>query len=90
MYLEWTAHLQSQEDKDNFKNSIKAARPVLERLMALVEKKENELERVELSPEVFKDPNWAYHQAYRNGMKKGLMGFKDLINLDQQITKETK
>lgn len=87
MYLEWTAHLQNEEEKENFRNTVKAARPVLERLAAIVDKKENELERLDISPEVFKDPNWPYHQAYRNGIRKALTGFKELINLDKQITK---
>lgn len=90
MYLEWTAHLPTQEERDNFKRTVLAARPVLERLTTILDKKEKELERVELSPEAFDNPNWAYRQAYRNGFKKCLMGLKEITNLDQQIIKDFK
>lgn len=86
MYTKWTSHLSDQEKKVRFERQILSSSDVLARLYVILEEMETNLSRSELDPSVFKDPNWPYHQAYKNGKRAAIEDLKRLINLDQQDT----
>jgi len=80
----WTAHLQTDEEKQRFRNQLYGSREVLERLFKLVETKENELGAAERNQSAYENPNWAYLQAHRNGYASFAKAMKNLLTLDQQ------
>jgi len=84
MLTVWTKNLKTEEEQDNFNNLLLGARPVLERLMELLNEKEQSLEGSERSVKAYENPNWAYLQAHKNGCASMLTSIKTLINLDQQ------
>jgi len=84
MLTVWTKNLKTAEEQDNFNNQLLGARPVLERLMELLDEKEASLEMSERTVKAYDNPNWAYLQAHRNGCASMLSSVKQLINLDQQ------
>jgi hypothetical protein len=84
MYTVWTKNLKTDQEKDNFNNQLLGARPVLERLMELLNEKEYSLESSERSVKAYETPNWAFLQAHKNGCASMLTSIKELINLDQQ------
>ena len=65
----WTSHLETDEEKEDFKRMVRSAKPVLDRLAHIIQ---NDLEALcsrEESEEDFKSPAWAERQAYRNGYR---------------------
>lgn len=84
MYIRWTEHLKTEEEKERFQNSIYSAKIVLERLKDIIEEDEQTLDRSETDERVYETPNWDYRQAHKNGMRKYLNTIKKLIDLDQQ------
>lgn len=84
MLTVWTKNLKDPAEQDNFNNQLLGARPVLERLMELLDEKSQSLEISERSTKAYDNPNWAYLQAHKNGCASMLASIKTLINLDQQ------
>lgn len=84
MYSRWTQHLQTEEEKDNFKNSIYSAKPVLERLLEMLNEDEALLDRSEMDQRVYDLPNWSERQAHKNGNRQQMHAIRLLIDLDQQ------
>lgn len=64
----WTENLSDPEKKAEFEKLLRNSTITLSRLRAIVQKYAKELMTVERNPKVFDDPNWAYKQAYTNGM----------------------
>lgn len=91
MYVEWTKHLATEEEKINLRNQILSAKPVLKRLKDILTEKEWALDRSEMSIDAYNTPNWAERQAHKNGNREALGFLKKLVDLDQQkIPTETK
>ncbi len=84
MITAWTKHLKTDEDKEKFTKSLKAARHVLDRLQALLDEEKAGLESAEISPKIYEAPNWDYKQAHTNGFKAALRMVSKLITLDQE------
>lgn len=84
MLTVWTKNLKTVEEQDNFNNQLLGARPVLERLMELLNEKEASLEASERSVKAYENPNWSHLQAHKNGCSSMLSSIKELINLDHQ------
>ena len=82
MISDWTKNLKTDEEKQRFENTVLSAKPVLNRLREIVDEKEAALDRDEASIKSFDTPNWAYKQAFKNGIRHANSGFKTLINLD--------
>jgi len=80
----WTAHLQTDEEKQRFINQLKGSREILERLQQILDVKEQELGAAERSQKAYGVPNWDYLQAHRNGYASALHSVKNLITLDQE------
>lgn len=85
MILEWTNHLTTEEDKQRFEREVYSARPVLERLKCILEKKERALDRSEQTMTAYSDPNWGERQAHKNGIRQDLTETKAIIDLDRRI-----
>jgi hypothetical protein len=84
MYSRWTQHLNSEEDINAFKQHILSARPVLERLLQIVNEDEASLDRSEMDQRVYDSPNWAEKQAHKNGNRQYINAIRLLVDLDQQ------
>jgi hypothetical protein len=83
--LEWTNHLSTEEEKKRFEREVYSARPVLERLSAILDKKERALDRSEQTLKAYSEPNWGERQAHKNGIRQDLAETKALLDLDRRI-----
>jgi len=84
MYSRWTQHLQTEEEKQKFRNDIYSARSVLERLTDLINEDESLLDRSETDQRIYDVPNWEYRQAHKNGLRQYMREVRLMTNLDQQ------
>lgn len=80
----WTQHLSTQHERDKFTELVMADRVVLDRLLAIIEDFERELDQSELSLEEYKNPAFPFLKADRNGELRALRKIKKLV----QSTKE--
>lgn len=76
----WLKHLSSKPDKVSFEQAVLADNLVLERLRDILKEMEQELDKGEYGYDQFKDPNWAYLQAFRNGDRHRLEQIKQLLS----------
>lgn len=84
MISAWTQHLRDDlKAKQEFEEYVKGSKPLLNRLNDILNSLEDEICRLEISPDVFSNPNWAYTQAYMNGYKSSIQKIKTLISVDQ-------
>lgn len=90
MLVDWTRHLTTPKEKEDFESSLHGSKRILDRLKALIEERELSIDVSERGLKQFESPNWAAKQAFQNGYKASSEIIKKLINLDQQISKETK
>lgn len=84
MYLGWTKHIQDEKEKDNFVQQIYGSKRVLERAGALLQLELDAIEQTEGDQKAYDNPSWAFKQAFKNGMRKGLNIAKNLVDLDKQ------
>lgn len=84
MISNWTSHLKTPQEQDNFRNEILGSKRVLERLRDILKEKDSELTRGELTPKAYDTPNWASKQAHTNGYRECLFLIKRLTDLDQK------
>lgn len=82
----WTDHLRDQDEKAQFEKSLRHSSWILEHIGTLLGRMEKSLDKQELSPRAYDQPNWDYRQAHANGFRQCLNNIKDLINLDQKDT----
>lgn len=80
----WHKHLDTEDDKQRFRNAVEGSKPVLRRLVALLNEMEEDLSRSELSVKNYDAPNWAEKQAHVNGQKAQIRTIKFLVDLDQE------
>lgn len=84
MITAWTNHLQTEEEKERFKESLLHSRWLFDRLTQLLDQMDKSLENQELSTKAYDSPNWQYRQADCNGSKRMIRKIKQLINLDHK------
>lgn len=84
MYSVWTKHLRDERHKEEFRQSVRGSKQVLERLGEILDDMDKEINSKELSTDVYDKPNWDYRQAHTNGMRSSIKMIKQLINLDQK------
>lgn len=87
MISAWTKHLSGEGDKQKFQDSLYGVKHIFTRMKELLKEEENNLDKLEISPKVFEQPNWAYRQAYYNGFRACLAMIHKLINLDHKDNK---
>ena len=86
MYVEWTKHLQSPEQKSDFERTIHSAKPVLDRLKDILKEKELSLDRSEMDIRTYELPNWDHRQSHKNGNRESIAFLSKLVDLDLQRT----
>jgi len=84
MISAWTQHLPTNEEKVRFASSVQSAKPVLDRIKAILLQDELALDRSETDIKTFDSPNWSHKQAYKNGYRKAIQMITTLVDLDQQ------
>jgi hypothetical protein len=82
----WTKHLKTQEEKDQYIQSLHRVDWVLKHVKQLILSSSDSIESVEISPKSYDSPNWAYRQAHSNGYRQALKDFTKLLTLDQEET----
>lgn len=88
MISAWTSHLETEEEKQRFKNQVLGSKAVLDRLAQLLAQREKDMEVIELNTTVYDRPNWDYRQAHNNGFKACLKSITVLLTtLDQKENK---
>jgi len=83
MITAWTKNLKTDEEKERFKNSILGSKTVLRRLQELLNEVEDDLDKTELSTDIYDKPNWDYRQADMNGFRRALKTVRKIITIDQ-------
>lgn len=84
MFIDWTKHLSTPEEKEAFSRTVSRAKHVLDRLKKLIENDLEAISKSELSIKAYDNPNWAYRQAHANGYKKALNNLLTLVDLNKQ------
>lgn len=84
MLTVWTQNVKDLDEKVQLEKSLLHSRWVLERQNEILDGMERSLNRQEISPKVYDNPNWEYRQAHANGYRQCLMEVKKLNNLDQK------
>lgn len=84
MYSRWTSHLETDQEKQDFKNYVRGSKPILNRLKDIFIEEEQRLVRSELSEKQYEVVNWSTLQAHKNGFRQALHLMKQLVDLDQQ------
>lgn len=88
MITAWTKNCKSEEEKQQFVNSLNGSKIVLDRMKELLIEMEKDVEDTELSFKSYDTPNWAEKQAHKNGFKNAIRQINKLITLDQKETNE--
>lgn len=78
MILDWTKNLKTQDERDELLQRLKNSE-VLDRLRELIEEYEQNLDRSEISEQVFDKPNWDVRQAWKLGYRAHLNKMKELL-----------
>jgi len=73
-----TAGLDKDAKKD-MEAAFKSSSFLRERLQEILDKRIKENRDKTISEDTFKDPNWALHQAYLNGLEAGLEAAKGYL-----------
>ncbi len=84
MIPNWSSHLRDPEDAKRFRQHIYASKGVLDRLLQITAKMEEELDQQEADTTQYDSPSWAALQADRNGYRRALRSINKIITLDQQ------
>ncbi len=84
MITAWTKHCKTPEEKEQFIESLKRVKWVLDHAKSLVDSNLASQEAMEISPKSYDNANWAYRQAHANGYKQALKDFTKLRTLDQE------
>lgn len=82
MITAWTHHLKDPSERLQYEKSLRNSRWILDRLHEIMHDMDNSLDRQEISPSSYDNPNWAYKQAHSNGFRQCLSKISKLINLD--------
>ncbi len=87
MKTAWTQHIKDAEEKTKFEESVWHNKWLLEHLSKLLDTMERSLNRQEISPSAYDQPNWEYRQAHANGYRQCLKNIQELITLDPKENK---
>lgn len=76
---EWTRHLKTQKERDNFSSMVRNNRVLLTRLLGILDEKLETIERSENSLETYQNPAYASWQAHQNGRRASLREVRRLL-----------
>lgn len=85
MLSKWTQHIHDEHEKEAFRKYVRNSPELLDRLKTLIDEREKEITRSELSEEIYDTPSWEHRQAHKNGRRQELAWMRRLVDLDQQI-----
>jgi len=80
MHRNLSSHLQG-EDKKEFEARVVENKIILDRLLDLIAKKDNDAQKRKLKPD-YSIPAWAEHQADTIGYQRALEEMKDLLTIE--------
>lgn len=66
---EWTKHLESEADKQDFEKTAKNSTFILSRLLDMLQERERQFSTKEVQIGTYDNPSWAFVQAHINGAK---------------------
>jgi hypothetical protein len=79
---QWLQGLQGAEKEQHARDvSNFISGPYVKQLLGILKKYEDTLDRGEINPSAYDNPNWAYRQAHINGEHHALKIIKDLLIL---------
>ena len=84
MKIQWTSHLDNEEEKERFRSHIQGSKDILDRLKDLIADREKAINTIETGVEIYRQPGWDALLAHYNGEKASLKYIKNLITLDQK------
>lgn len=84
MITQWTSHLDTDEDKQKFRQIILSSKTALDRLKEIIEEREKAISSIEIGVDIYTKPGWDALLAHYNGERAALKGIKTLIDLDRQ------
>lgn len=84
MITAWTQRLTDPQEKDQYIKSLRNSKWVLEDLSKILTAMEKGIDRQELSPSQYDNPNWAYRNAHASGFRQCLNQIQYLIALDHK------
>lgn len=91
MLTKWTSHLRNDpKAKEDFEKSIRGSKYILDRVKDILTEDLDAQERAEEDIRLYDNPSWSHKQAYMNGYRKGLKVAIAVVDLDNQIMKESK
>jgi hypothetical protein len=79
MLRDWTNNLKSEQDILEFERKLNASKSVLDRLGELIDQRQHSMDISERGLSQFENPNWAYRQAFNNGLRSAFNIVKTLI-----------
>jgi hypothetical protein len=81
--IQWTANIANDpKAKQSFEETLRNSTIVLDRLVDILDGKEREINRIELSLSSYEKEGWPYTQAHLNGRKATLQEIKKLLLLE--------
>jgi hypothetical protein len=84
MWIKWTSNLKDEVEINNFRNQVFAAKPVLDRIRQLLDEKEAAIDRSEINPETYNNPNWSHMQAFKNGIRAACGDLRLLLTIEDK------
>ena len=78
-----TSHLKGQDKKD-FATRIIESKPILDRIIAVLEADVRKSRNIHIDRESFRNPEWANQVAYEFGYQKALADAINLISLRKE------
>ena len=84
MWIKWTSNLKDEVEINNFRNQVFAAKPVLDRVRQLLDEKEAAIDRSEVNPETYNNPNWSHMQAFKNGIRAACGDLRLLLTIEDK------
>jgi transcriptional regulator with GAF, ATPase, and Fis domain len=81
----WTKQIKGDTlATERFQQTVRSAKPVLERLHAIMLEEISRLDRSETNPATYDTASWSHLQAHKNGFRQYHQLLEKLIDLDQK------
>lgn len=79
MYTEWTKNIKDSKQKTDFENEVKGSSTLIDRLLEILEEREGEQYRAEMSLSTYDTPQWDVKQAHLNGSRSERWFLRQLL-----------
>lgn len=84
MWIKWTANLKTESEINAFRDRVFSARPVLDRIVQLLDEKEAAIDRSEIAVAEYDNPNWSHKQAFKNGIRSACADLRLLLTIEDK------